>query len=92
MGVRKVGVTTMTGCSTGPPNIQQIQLIVAHPGEDLGEIQEVLPVRVRHRADAHNITVVTAVPLHTHGRDRQEGGGVLLLLALSTFLILLSRA
>ena len=56
--------------------------VVAHPGEDLGEIQDVLPVMVRHRADAHNITVVTAVPLHTHGRDRQEGGGLLQLLAI----------
>ena len=37
--------------------------VVAHPGDDLGEVQEVLPVRVRHRTDANSITVTAVVSL-----------------------------
>ena len=37
--------------------------VVAHPGDDLDVVQEVLPVRVRHRTDTDLIAVTALVSL-----------------------------
>ena len=37
--------------------------VVAHPGDDLDVVQEVFPVRVRHRTDTDHIAVTAMVSL-----------------------------